>query len=388
MPTRRAARPRSPTAPRRSSSPPPATTCASRCTRWACSPRRCASAAHDPEVAHAGEQHQRLGRRAGRPVRRAARHHAHRHRRRRGATPRRFRCASCSRSCACTSSPTAFEKGLALRFRGGSHVAFADPVLVERILRNLVSNAIRYTDDGGVLVGCRAARRASCCCRCGTPASASPRASSRASSRSSTRCRASAPLEPHQRKGLGLGLAIVKRLAELLEAPIALRSRVGRGTVFTFEVPPGKAVRALEPAVTRGEGAAGPDAGGPADVVVEDEPAVREGLEVLLKGWGASVLDFDSVAVAARPGWPARPIAGARPADRRLPAAAGPDRAGRAGRRCARTGRAASCRPSSSPAAPSAATRAEASEHDFHLLIKPVLPNKLRAMIAFKLGVR
>ena len=51
--------------------------------------------------------------------------------------------------------PTAFEKGLALRMRGGRHVAFADPMLVERILRNLVSNAIRYTNDGSVLVSCR-----------------------------------------------------------------------------------------------------------------------------------------------------------------------------------------------------------------------------------------
>ena len=51
--------------------------------------------------------------------------------------------------------PSAFEKGLALRLRGGHRVVFADPLLVERILRNLVSNAIRYTSDGSVLVGCR-----------------------------------------------------------------------------------------------------------------------------------------------------------------------------------------------------------------------------------------
>ncbi|MFN3297039.1 histidine kinase dimerization/phospho-acceptor domain-containing protein, partial [Caldimonas sp.] len=51
--------------------------------------------------------------------------------------------------------PTAFEKGLALRFRGGHRMAHADPVLVDRILRNLLSNAIRYTEDGGVLVACR-----------------------------------------------------------------------------------------------------------------------------------------------------------------------------------------------------------------------------------------
>ena len=51
--------------------------------------------------------------------------------------------------------PTAFEKGLGLSFRGSRHVALADPLLVERILRNLVSNAIRYTVDGSVLVSAR-----------------------------------------------------------------------------------------------------------------------------------------------------------------------------------------------------------------------------------------
>ncbi len=54
--------------------------------------------------------------------------------------------------------PAAFEKGLALRMRGGSHVVHADPVLVERIMRNLLANAIRYTDDGSVLVSARQRR--------------------------------------------------------------------------------------------------------------------------------------------------------------------------------------------------------------------------------------
>ena len=51
--------------------------------------------------------------------------------------------------------PTAFEKGLGLRFRGAQHHAFADPLLVERIVRNLLANAIRYTHDGSVLVAAR-----------------------------------------------------------------------------------------------------------------------------------------------------------------------------------------------------------------------------------------
>ena len=49
----------------------------------------------------------------------------------------------------------AFDKGLDLRWRGEHHVVWADPVIVERILQNLLSNAIRYTQDGGVLMCCR-----------------------------------------------------------------------------------------------------------------------------------------------------------------------------------------------------------------------------------------
>jgi two-component system, sensor histidine kinase len=281
--------------------------------------------------------------------------------------------------------PTAFEKGLALSFHGGQRVAFADPVLLERILRNLVSNAIRYTDDGGVLVSCR--QRGDKLLMqvwdsgVGISEANLPRIFDEFYQVQSQR-----PLQAHQRKGLGLGLAIVARLAALLEAPIAVRSRVGHGTVFSFEVPPGKVLRALEPTVARSTAPLGLTLQGRLMLLVEDEPAVREGLVVLLKAWGASVLDFDSVAslqawlaagppqapdlllvdyrlpqgqtgldalAAARGHWPAR----------KLPA-------------IVITG------------STIGGHEAEAAEHDFHLLIKPVLPNKLRAMIAFKLSLR
>jgi CheY-like chemotaxis protein len=194
------------------------------------------------------------------------------------------------------------------------------------------------------------------------------------------------PLEAHQRKGLGLGLAIVARLAGLLQAPITVRSRVGHGTVFSFEVPPGKAVRALETAATPQRAPLGLTLQGRLILVVEDEAAVREGLVVLLKAWGASVVDFDTV--AALQAW----LAGAPPVvpdlllvDYRLPQAmTGLDALAIA--RAHWTGR-------KLPAIVITGStigghETEAAEHDFHLLIKPVLPNKLRAMIAFKLGVR
>ena len=121
----------------------------------------------------ARQQHQRIGRCARGPVLRAARHHPDRQRRRRGATRRTSELGDIFRKLRLHFEPTAFEKGLALRVRGGQHVALADPLLVERIVRNLVSNAIRYTDDGSVAGQLPPARRASSACRSGTPARAS-----------------------------------------------------------------------------------------------------------------------------------------------------------------------------------------------------------------------
>ncbi len=285
--------------------------------------------------------------------------------------------------------PTAFEKGLALSFHGARHVAQADPVLLERILRNLVSNAIRYTDDGGVLVSCRLRRRPDgdklllqvWDSGIGISEGSLPRIFDEFYQVQSQR-----PLAAHQRKGLGLGLAIVARLSQLMGAPIGVRSRVGRGTVFAFEVPVGKAPRVLEAAAEKARSPLGLTLQGRLMLVVEDEAAVREGLVVLLKAWGASVLAFDTV--SAVQDW-----LGTRPGeapdllivDYRLPqATTGLDalavlRAHWPQRRL--------------PAIVVTGSTIgghedEAAEHDFHLLIKPVLPNKLRAMIAFKLGVR
>ncbi len=281
--------------------------------------------------------------------------------------------------------PTAFEKGLALSFHGGQRVAFADPVILERILRNLVSNAIRYSDDGGVLVSCR--QRGDKLLMqvwdsgIGISEATLPRIFDEFYQVQSQR-----PLEAHQRKGLGLGLAIVARLAGLLGAPISVRSRVGHGTVFSFEVPPGKAVRALESATAKLKAPLGLTLQGRLILVVEDEAAVREGLVVLLKAWGASVRAFDTV--AAVQAWLATQPSEAPDlliVDYRLPqATTGLD--------------ALAAFRSHWPARKLPAIvvtgstigghETEAAEHDFHLLIKPVLPNKLRAMIAFKLGMR
>jgi CheY-like chemotaxis protein len=165
-----------------------------------------------------------------------------------------------------------------------------------------------------------------------------------------------------------------------------VRSQPGHGTVFSLELPLGKAARPAPSAVT-GKGPLGLTLAGRLIVIVEDEPAVRSGLEVLLRGWGAAIVSFDSVAASA---------AWARQSD---PSAPAPDllivdyrlESGSTGLDAIR-----SLRERFGPRVPAIVVTGstmtgfenEAQEQDFHLLIKPVVPNKLRAMIAFKLNVK
>ncbi len=298
--------------------------------------------------------------------------------------PRHFEMGDILRKLRLHFEPSAFEKGLALRLRGARHSAYADPLLVERILRNLVSNAIRYTNDGTVLVGCR--RRGDRLLVQVWDTGLGIREQEQARIFEEFYQVPHTPgLAPHQRKGLGLGLAIVKRLADLMNAPLTLRSQPGRGTVFTLELSPGRAVAAL-PEMPPKKVPAGLTLDRRLVVVVEDEPAVRSGLEALLRGWGAQLESFDSVAEVAA--WAAR----AEPPQRR------PDllivdyrlEQGRSGVDAIAALRERFGHVPAIMVTGSTMTGhdKEAQENDFHLLVKPVVPNKLRAMIAFKLQVK
>jgi signal transduction histidine kinase/CheY-like chemotaxis protein len=281
--------------------------------------------------------------------------------------------------------PAAFEKGLALRFRGAGHVVHADPLLVERILRNLVSNAIRYTTDGTVLVGCRRRGDRLWLQVWDTGPGITEDQQARVFEEF-YQVPHGPRTEAHQRKGLGLGLAIVKRLAALMGASVGVRSQPGRGSVFSLELPLGKWAPQAEPMLT-GKALLNLTLEGRTIVVVEDEPAVLSGLEALLQGWGASIIAFDSV--AACKAW-VQTAHGSMPrpdlliVDYRLEQGmTGADALallrGRFGEDLPAiviTGSTMS------------ALDLEAQQKNFHLLIKPVVPNKLRAMIAFKLGVK
>ncbi|WP_430420868.1 ATP-binding response regulator [Methylibium petroleiphilum] len=280
--------------------------------------------------------------------------------------------------------PTAFEKGLSLRFRGAHHVVYGDPVLVDRIVRNLLSNAIRYTVDGGVLVSARRRGDEVLLQVWDTGVGIAPTEQPRVFDEF-YQVQANAPLGLHQPKGLGLGLSIVQRLARLMGAPLHLASVPGRGSVFTLTVPPGKVQRSQLSEPGTGKPALGLTLEHRHIVIVEDEPAVREGLVVLLKGWGASVESFDTVSAAeAWAGSPGVTTPDLAIVDYRLPE-------GRTGIEALTSLRAAFSQPLPAilvTGSTMTGHEEESNRHDFHLLIKPVAPNKLRAMIAFKLGLR
>ena len=286
--------------------------------------------------------------------------------------------------------PVAFEKGLSLRLRGGQHVVHADPLLVERILRNLVSNAIRFTADGTVLVSCR--RRGNTLLLqvwdsgLGISQEQQARVFEEFYQVPDVKTSVERSTSPHERKGLGLGLAIVKRLAELLHAPLKLSSQLGRGTVFSLELPAGKAARQTMPNLGS-KSALMLTLHNRLIVVVEDEPAVLAGLEAVLTSWGASLAVFNSVSTCLE--WAHSPQAvGVQPdlmiVDFRL-------EDGRTGLEVV-TGLRSQFEQKIPAIVVTGSTMTgheeEAQALDFHLLIKPVVPNKLRAMIAFKLGAK
>ncbi len=279
----------------------------------------------------------------------------------------------------------AFEKGLSLRFRGHAHNAYADPFLLERIMQNLLSNAIRYTHDGSVLVSCRRSRGSLKIQVWDTGVGIREREQARIFEEF-YQVPYSAALSPQQRKGLGLGLAIVKRLTDLMQAPLTLRSRSGKGTVFSITLPLGKARPSVEHR-TSSNATPGITLDKKFIVVVEDEPSVRGGLEVLLKGWGARVVSFETA--TACQAW-LRHL----PTDEPVPDLLIVDYlleeklTGLDAIRMLRQHFGVGLPVIMVTGSTMSELEKRAQSSDFHLLVKPVVPNKLRAMIAFKLKVR
>lgn len=192
-------------------------------------------------------------------------------------------------------SQQARAKGLQLRIAPCSAVISSDADLLENILRNLVSNAVRYTRQGKILVGCRRAGNA---IRCGVYDTGIGIA---------TELQAAifeeffqvGNRERDRSQGLGLGLAIGLRQARLIQAPLTLRSELGRGSVFEIALPLGllapTAPRIKPPATLNGQ-----DLAGKLVVVVDDETMILNASRALLEQMGCEVITAGSGAEALR----------------------------------------------------------------------------------------
>lgn len=189
----------------------------------------------------------------------------------------------------------ATEKGLRLRTMRSSLVLRTDPALLERIVRNLLENALRYTDRGGILLGCRHRDGRALIQVCDTGVGIPPEHLKRIFQEF---YQVANPARDRG-QGLGLGLSIVERLTRLLGHRITVRSQPGKGSCFTIEVAldAEASPQAAPPAtaVTRTGGASAGMA-----LVIDDDPLVREGLHVLIEQAGWRALSADSAPSALR----------------------------------------------------------------------------------------
>ena len=188
-------------------------------------------------------------------------------------------------------SALAAEKQLRLRFRPCDVTLYSDPLLIERILANLIANAIRYTDDGGVLVACRRRGRTVRLSVIDTGRGIPPE---QQESVFQEFVQLHNPARDRS-KGLGLGLAIVSRLARLLGHRVDLRSRPGHGSTFSIDVPCGDARSILPPAPAAAPGQIPADA---LVLLVDDESAILRGMAELFDNWNIDLVTAHSAAEA------------------------------------------------------------------------------------------
>ena len=175
-------------------------------------------------------------------------------------------------------SSIAQNKGLQISFVETSLSVNSDPVQLERILRNLISNAIRYTDQGKVLIGCRRKAGNVSINVCDTGIGIAPGNQKLIFQE----FRQIGNPERDRRKGLGLGLAICERVANLIGAKLELASELNRGSVFSVELPGAVAQAVLQPLGRTKSNALS----GRCVLVIEDEIEVQEATRIMLQTWG------------------------------------------------------------------------------------------------------
>lgn len=177
-------------------------------------------------------------------------------------------------------------KGLRFRVMPCRLWVRSDQALLERMLRNLIENAILQTSGGGIAVGCRP-RGGRLRLEVWDTGPGIPAHLHREIFREFYQL---GNPERDRAKGLGLGLAIVDGLGRLLDHPVALASRPGKGSVFSIEVPLGVPVGAA--AVE--EAPVASSLAGTSVLVIDDDRLIRDAVKQLMERWGCVVLSADS----------------------------------------------------------------------------------------------
>ncbi len=191
-------------------------------------------------------------------------------------------------------APMARAKGLELSFMPTALDIRSDRRLMRRLLQNFVSNAVKYTLRGRVLVGCRR-RTGAVRIEVWDTGIGVPEVEQRRIFDEFMRLDAGARAAP----GLGLGLSIVERLGRVLAHPISLRSRLAAGSVFAVEAPLGARGPALAAQPSGGEPILNNEPlQGLKVLAIDNEPRVLDGMRVLLQKWGCRVATTDGLAGA------------------------------------------------------------------------------------------
>lgn len=182
-------------------------------------------------------------------------------------------------------APVAAKRGISLRILPSPYAVVSDPLMMRRILQNLLSNALRYTQKGGVLMGCRP-RGDQLCIQVHDTGPGIPEAQQQAIFVEFQRGESS----DGDQAGFGLGLSIVHRFATELGHHIQLNSRLGRGSTFSITLPraesddvveAGREVQHLDFRYNVLEGRK--------ILLIENDPSSAEAMAALLEKWGCDV---------------------------------------------------------------------------------------------------
>lgn len=184
-------------------------------------------------------------------------------------------------------APLAHEAGVSLRVRRSRTMVQTDGALLERILRHILNNAMRYAPAGKVLVGCRT-RGDKVTIQVWDTGMGIPETEIENIFKEFHQLTNS---NRDRRQGLGLGLAIVERMSRLLGHRLKVASRLGKGSVFSLELPLARIGSRVASQLSLGISRRGLTI-----LVLDDDPDVLDGLAMLLQSWGHVVVSAGSAA--------------------------------------------------------------------------------------------